>query len=348
MTLGLYLSRIFAGRILAVAFVLVTLGVSLEVIQFADRLVEVGGAGALLTYARLSAPAMLATVLPLAILLGGLTGFLALGIRSELTVMRASGLSLFSLLRRLLPLAILLGAINTVLVDRAPAWSAAALGAAFGGIVDVPAPEAGDRVMSRSGDQVVAARLDRPDGTALAPVTIFALDEEGTVRGRLQAARADFSDGRWRLSEISRVGQAGGLAEEDGIWRTRLTPADVRALASNGHVASAAEAAAALSGAAIATRSASYYRTRIWRARAAVAVPMVMILLSALAGFSMTRGGGLGLAALGGGMGFGFVAFDGMVASLGQIGILPAPLAALGPTLLAAGLGATVLLAKEG
>jgi len=347
-TLGLYLSRILAGRILAVAFVLVALGTSLEVIQFADRLVETGGAGALLTYARLSAPAMLATVLPLAILLGGLTGFLALGLRSELTVIRASGESLFGLLRRLLPLAVMLGALNNVLVDRAPAWSAAALGEAFGEIVDVPAAEAGDRVMSRAGGQVLVARLARPDGTALAPVTVFVLDEGGAVHGRLRADRAVFTGGQWQLADIRRFGHTAGLVSEGAIWRTRLVPGDVRALASGGHVASAAEAAAALSGTAIATRSAAYYRTRIWRARAAVAVPPVMILLSALAAFSMTRGGGLRLAVLGGTLGFCFVAFEGMVASLGQIGMLPAPMAALGPILLAAGAGASILLVKEG
>lgn len=148
MKLTLYLSRVIASHVLAAVLVLLVLGLSLDLIQAADELVEAGGAGALLHYAALRAPAMGAQILPLGVLIGGLLAFLSLGRRSELTVMRAAGQSVFRLLARLIPLALVLGVAQHLLVDRGVAWSERALADAFAGIADTPASVEGSRVAS--------------------------------------------------------------------------------------------------------------------------------------------------------------------------------------------------------
>lgn len=345
MTLARYLSRAIGWRVVAAGLVLLALALSLDLIKTADALVPAGGTLALVEYAALRAPAMGATILPLAVLVGAVTGFLALGRRGELTAMRAAGQPVFALLLRLGPLALVLGAAHHLLVAEGAAWSERALAARFGAAADAPVPEAGARVFGRLGGAVVVGRLARADGRALAPLTVYALDREGRVTGRVEAAHAYYDAGRWRLAEARRVGAVPDPATD---WESALTPADVRALASGERAAGAREAAEALAGGAVATRSRAYYRTRVARSHAAVAVPAVMLICAAFASFLGPRGaGGLGLAALGSVLGLGFVTVAGLLTSFGQVGLMPAWLAAWGPVALFASLAAWLLLMKE-
>jgi len=347
MTLALYLSRLVALRALAVAAVLMLLGLSLDLLQVADDLVAAAGADALVGYGVLRAPALAVTVLPLAVLLGGLWSFSALARRGELTIIRVSGLPVRALLVRLLPLALLLGAGQALLVDRGAAWSERALARVFGEAADIPAPAVGDRIAARVGDEVVVGKLARRDGTRLTAVTILELDDRGRLVGRLEAAEAAFADEGWRLEDIRRAGddapRTAGRA-----WSTPLTPATVRALAAGDAATSAAEAAQALAGRGVAIRSEAYYRWRIAHARAAVAAPAVMLLLAALAGFATGRNdSGLALAAVGFGLGLAFVAADGAFGAFGQIGVLSPAVAAYGPPALFAVAGLATLTAME-
>lgn len=345
MTLSRYLSAVMGLRILAAGALLLGLGVSLDLIRTGDALIRSGGSAALASYAALRAPALAATILPLAVLAGAMTGFLALGRRGELTAMRAAGQSAFGLLRRLLPLALALGAVHHLLVAEATAWSERVVAARFGAAADAPVPEIGARIAARVGGTVVVGRLARADGSALAPLTVFVLDAEGRIDTRIDAARARHDGDRWTLSEAQRTGT---VPQDAQGWATALTPADVRALATRERGAGAGEAAAALSGAAVATRSRAYYETRLAQSRAALAVPAVMLVCAAFAGFLAPRGpGGLGMAALGALVGFGFVTAKGVLVSLGQVGLVPAGAAAWGPVAVFAMLAVWLLLMRE-
>ena len=345
MTLARYLSGVLGVRILAAGLVLLALGLSLDLIKAADALIRTGGAGALVRYAALRAPAMGATILPLAVLVGGVVGFLTLGRRSELTVMRAAGQPVFALVLRLVPLAVALGIGHHLLVAEGAAWSERALADRFGAVAETPVPEPGARVMVRIDRAVVIGRLARHDGRALAPVTVYVLDPEGRITGRVEAAYARHDDGQWSLSEARRTGPLPGPA---GDWQSRLTPGDVRALATGARAASAAEAADALSGLAVATRSRAYYATRLAQSRAAFAVPALMLICAAFASFTAPRGpGGLGLTLLGTGIGLGFVTIEGLFSSFGKVALMPAGLAAWGPVVLFASLAAWLLLIRE-
>lgn len=324
MKLTLYLSKVLAGRIAAASVVFLILGLSLDLIRSADELVAYGGAEALGQYALLRVPAMAAQVLPLGVLLGGITSFLALGRRSELTVMRASGQSVFRLLIRLIPLAIVLGLAQHLLIDRGISWSERALAATFGGVADTPAAVEGANVTGRIGDAVVIGELGATDGTVIAPLMVYALDEDGQVTGRVETARATYGNGTWRMSDPHRIGEVPPSVAPDLLWPVRMSPGTVRALASGQATPTASEAAAALEGVVVPTRSRDYYRTRLAQSRAATLVPAVMLLCAAFASFHTARAGGMGLVAIGVVLGLGFVVVDGVFSSLGQIGILPA------------------------
>ena len=335
MRLAAYLSRVLGLRIVAAAAVLLALGLSLDLIKAADELIAVGGAGAILHYAALRAPAMAAQILPLAVLVGGITGFLALGRSSELTVMRAAGLSVYRLLLKLAPLALVLGLAQHMLTDEGTAWSERALADAFAGVVDSPVAAAGARLTGRIGNAVVIGELARQEGTEIAPLTIYALDAEGQVTGRIQAARALFDDGEWHLEQVRRIGETPDSAAPGLLWRMELDPTTARARASGAATATAREAAAALSGLIVATRSIPYYATRVARARSALLVPAVMLLCAAFASFKGARGpGGIGLPITGAVLGLGFVIADGLFGSFGQVGLVPAWVAAWVPSLL--------------
>lgn len=348
MKLTLYLSRVIASHVLAAVLVLLVLGLSLDLIQAADELVEAGGAGALLHYAALRAPAMGAQILPLGVLIGGLLAFLSLGRRSELTVMRAAGQSVFRLLARLIPLALVLGVAQHLLVDRGVAWSERALADAFAGIADTPASVEGSRVAGRVGNAVVIGRLADPKGTEIAPIMVYALDRQGQVTGRIEAEHAVWHEDGWQLTSSRRVGETPASDTPDTLWSMALEPNTVRALASGQATATARESAAALSGFVIPTRSTAYYQTRLARAGAAALSPAIMLLCAAFASFKGARGpGGLGLVAIGAVLGLGFVVVDGIFGSTGQIGLIPAWAAAWVPPALFGIAAGWILLMRE-
>ncbi|HKK35310.1 MAG TPA: LptF/LptG family permease [Paracoccaceae bacterium] len=346
MTLGLYLTRVLGLRILAFALGLLALALGLDLLRESRALAMLGGQEAMARYALLRLPALAPSVLPLAVLFGAASGFLALSARTELTVIRGAGVSAFGLLRRLIPLALALGALHALVTDRGVAWSERALAAAFGPAVDAPAPEAGDRIAVRLPGEVAVARLVSPDGTALRDVTIFALDEQGGLAGRLEAERAMHDGEGWRLEGVRRGGAE--TRETTVPWTTSLTPAAAADLAAGARAVTAAEALRALGGRAAATRGADYLAVQVQRVGAAAAAPAVMLTFAALGGFGAPRSTeGLRLAGLGGALGLAFLALDGMAASLGRIGSLPPVLAAWAPTAAAAAGGIWALLLAE-
>lgn len=348
MKLAAYLSRVIALRVLAAAGVLLALGLSLDLIRAADELIAVGGAGALLHYAALRAPALGAQILPLGVLIGALTAFLALARSSELTVMRAAGQSVFRLLLKLVPLAAALGILQYLLIDEGSAWSERALAARFAGIAETPVASEGARVTGRVGSTVIIGELAGDGGDRLAPLTVYALDAEGQVTGRLEAATATYRDGAWHLGQPRRLGEVPPSPSPDLLWSTPLDPGTARALASGAATATAREASAALSGMVVATRSTAYYQTRLARAWSALVIPGVMLLCAAFASFKGARGpGGLGLSVTGALLGMGFVVVDGLFGSFGQVGLIAAWMAAWVPAILFAVAAIWVLLLYE-
>lgn len=344
MTLALYLSRVLGIRVLAAGAVFLVLAVGLDLMQSGDVLVSRGGADAMARYALLRTPQLAATVFPVGVLVGAVSAFLTLGNRSELTVMRASGLSLRGMLMRLAPLALVMGLGYNLLADRAASWAGEAIAEAFPTLSESAPAEVGTPVRSRQPQEVVIGRLASPDGTALAPVSIYRLTPEGLIRDRVEAERAVYTDGAWRLSGAVTTGGQ----EPPRLWSTRLDPAAILRLARPRQGTTAAEAAEVLAGRSVGARSEAYYRTRIERARAAIAVPAVLIVVSAFAGFKISRSAaGLRLAALGTAAGLGYIAVDGLFASFGEVGILRPVVAAYAPTALVGLLGFWVLLMLE-
>lgn len=347
-TLAGYLSRVFLGRILAATAVLTLLGLSLDLIKAATSLIEERGAAALALYAGLRTVQIASTMLPTGILIGATLTFFSLANRSEIVVLRATGQSVFGLLRLLLPLAIAFGLVHHLLGDRPVAWAEARLIEAFPIALEAPAPGATvwSRLKTGHNTEILRARLGSRDGDTLDGVTLWFLDDRGRIESRLEATRAEFVDGAWHLADVQHTGTDERTAKL--IWETPLTPRAVRRLAARQTMISASDARAVMAGLAIGSRGESYYATRVARSYAAFAVPAVMILLGAQAGFALRRAGhGYRTAALGLALGLIYVAANGIMGSLGEAGAIAPLWAAAVPTVVFALVGAWALMLRE-
>ena len=337
MTFVLYLSRVVGFRILAVCLCLIVLGIGVDLIRTAPDLLEFGGGKAVATYALLRVPAMLATTLPIATLIGALLAMLSLGQNSEMPIIRSAGVSTQRFLLWLGPLAVLLGAIHFLTVDRGIVWSNNALGAAFGKIANVDVPEIGNVIAVRDGNRVLFGRLASLDGKALAPFTSFILDADGNVTERMSAKVATYDDRAWLLGDIQRATFEGTENPPETLsdyrLQSTLTPKLVLDLSSKAKAVDSRHAAAVIAKQAIATRGSAYYLMQIKRSYVAWVIPFVMLLIGMLGGYKLPRNPrGLYAAGIGFVIGIFFVGVDGLFTSLGRLGIIPTDFAAYSPS----------------
>lgn len=327
MRLRYYLAKQVALTILGSGGVLMILALGLDLMDTATDLLDLGGWRTLADYALLRLPLIAITVLPIAVLTGGAIAFFALAARSELVVLRASGLNTLRLLRMLLPLAILFGLGYGLLSDRVAGMAERALLESFPGLVGTPT----DRTFwARAPQEIVRIGRASPTGTELTSVSIFPLDADGVILGRTDAAIARFQDGRWELAGPVTITDIGGgrRTVAEAPWETRLRPADVVTLAARPQFVGANNAAAVLAGIAYGARGAAFYETRLWRGYAAATVPAIMLVFAATAGFGLNRSGGRVWFAVGGvATGFLFIAADGFLLSLGASGAMDPRLA---------------------
>ncbi|MEM8787935.1 MAG: LptF/LptG family permease [Pseudomonadota bacterium] len=346
--LGIYLSQVVIGRVIGAGLILIVLGLSIDLIKSATDVMAEGGAVALLSYAAFRAPQVAATTFPIAVLMGATLAFLTLGARSELTVIRGAGQSIFNILIMLIPCALALGIVYNLLTDRLAAWSEVQLNAVFPQTVDRPG--VGEEIWSRSAlaqpgaimlrSEVLRARLGAEDGSRLTDLSLWQLDGEGRILRRSEAAEAVFQDGAWQLTG----GDAGGGAN----WLTQLTPAAVMELAAGRIAVSASDAREALAGRATPTRGTAFYTTRIARSYSALIIPGVMMMLAAIAGFGLARaGGGPRNAIIGVALGLLYIAGDAIFASLGEVGAMGAIWASAAPSLFFAVVALWALLVLE-
>ncbi len=337
MTLLFYVTRVVGLRVLAVCLCLLILGIGVDLIKTAPELLEFGGGQAVAKYAIFRVPAMLATTLPIATLIGALLAMLSLGQNSELAIIRAAGVSTQRLLLWLTPLALILGGLHYLSVDRGIIWSNNALGATFGKIADVDVPEIGRVIAVRDGNRILYGKLASLDGVELAPFVSFALDSDGNITQRTSAVTADYADGVWTLDTVERltVGDAEGqpIKLPQYALKSALTPELVLDLASKAKAVDSRHAAAVLAKQAIATRGKAYYAMQISRSYAAWVIPFVMLLIGMLGSYKLPRSmEGLGAAGLGFVIGIFYIGTDGLFTSLGQLGIVPVEFAAYTPS----------------
>ncbi|MGP4123161.1 MAG: LPS export ABC transporter permease LptG [Sodalis sp. (in: enterobacteria)] len=203
------------------------------IIKFVEQLRKVGqggysapGAG---LFTLLSVPKDIEIFFPMAALLGALLGLGSLATHSEMVVMQASGFSRLQVASAVMKTAIPL-VLLTMAIDEwvAPASEKIAHSyrtqAIYGGsILSIQ-----NRVWAKDGNDFIF--IERVvGGNELAGLNIYHFDEAQRLQSLRYAARAIFSNGNWRLSQVDESDLTNGKQITSqkaltGKWKTNLTP----------------------------------------------------------------------------------------------------------------------------
>ncbi len=237
-TLPIYIGRRFLTAIIA-TFVMCSALIFL--IDFVELLRQAGKYGSvsvplLLWLTLLRLPAYTEFLLAFAVLVGSIATLLMLSRKSELSVMRAGGMSAWQFLRPGMFVAFVLGVLFVTLFNPIAAFSrelAETLFAdAFGREGNVLRSKSGEswlRQNGRDGQSIITAAHAANRGLTLTGVTVFAYDQKGQFSERIDAARADLKDGYWLLTDAWVAGTLVGPQKYDSyVLSTYLTPERVQ------------------------------------------------------------------------------------------------------------------------
>ena len=208
-TLSLYIGRKFLTAIIATFAVCSLL---IFMIDFVELLRQAGKYGSVsapvlvwLTLLRL--PAYTEFLLAFAVLVGSISTLLVLSRKSELSVMRAGGMSVWQFLRPGLIVAFLLGTFFVTIFNPIAALARAEaerlFADAFGREGNVLRSKSGTwlRQNGEDGQSIITAAHAANRGLTLTGVTVFSYNQSGRFSERIDAAQADLKNGYWLLRD---------------------------------------------------------------------------------------------------------------------------------------------------
>jgi len=352
-----YVGRQFLVRAIGLLVFFVIVLQMLDLLNRSAEIMAPDGAGwrSLIDYAALKSPQIASQFTPFAALLSIVFTLSMLNLRSEITVMRAAGMSIH---RVLFPIGIVCAGIagahfvlhELFVVDASEKlayWEANQYA------VDLP-PDTGTRTdvrLAYENEFIHAGSAARiGEDVWLNNVTINQLSATGLVEGETAARAARYQRGEWRLFDVRSfaVGNLTIRREASREWPTSLDPELLFALSVNPDRTRLVEL----------RRKIAQLRQDGADARAATtsflarfskpAASLVMPLLGAIAGFGVGRQGAqLQRAVVGAGLGFSYFVAENMMLALGKLGAAPAILGAFFPFALYIVVGFAILLAME-
>jgi lipopolysaccharide export system permease protein len=233
-TLRRYLSNRFLLAILG-TFVLCSLLIFMidmvEMLRQSSKYGKVAfGKLAWITLLRL--PAYTEFLLAFAVLVGSIGALLMLSRKSELTVMRAGGMSAWQFLLPGVTVAAIIGVIAVVgynpMAAAARAEGERLFAQVFGRDANLLRSESGGswlRQDGADGQSVISALAASQRGLTLTGVTVFTFDAVGKFSERIDADRAELKEGYWKLDKgwVARVGREPEKFETF-LLSTYLTP----------------------------------------------------------------------------------------------------------------------------
>ena len=182
--------------------------------------------------ALLRLPAYTEILLPFCVLVGAIGALLLLSRKSELTVMRAAGMSAWQFVRPGMTVALLIGIGSVALYNPLAAWargeSERRFAEAFGREASVLRSEGGGawlRQDGADGPSVLTAASASPNGRNLKIVMFLQFDRQGRFLERVDGKSATLSDGHWVIDNavVTRVAKEPELHDEY-LVSTWLTP----------------------------------------------------------------------------------------------------------------------------
>lgn len=363
--LTFYIGKMFAVRIIAVLAMLVLVLMMLDLLSRTGDILAYAGNGEaeLLQYASLRMPQLVKRFLPYSVLLATIITLATLNQNSEVTAMKAAGLSAHQILAPLLLVAVVVAgasfAFNERVVTRATATLKAWERVDYGPIPTDP--DIRTNVYFNDGNDVLMARELTGQGadTVLTGVTFYERDDTGMIARQITGSRATWfgrgaGEGEgpgWLLEdpEIFSVATAQTAVSDGPLLVAPGTTLDQVALrrvdADAETLAQLADSIAALKAAG---RRTAELEGRWWAKISGPLSAILMPLLGAVAGFGLARSGNLFIrAVIGMALGFAYFVVENAALAMGSFGGYPPLLAAWSPFVLFFLVGETVLIRTE-
>lgn len=355
--LNFYAGRMFLLRFLFLLALFVILLQMLDLLNRTDDLMAVEGSGvsSVFRYISLQAPQIVSQFTPFAALLAAVATLAGLTRTSEITVMRAAGLSVHRILFPVGAVSLLIALAHFVFNETVAVRAAGKLDywVASGYALD-PGPESETRtgVRIRFDDEfVTAASVARSgDSVLLTGVVIYGFDQEGLVARITSVGAARYADGVWHLygvRELDALTLESGYGDRS-VWETDLVPEFLFALDPEPDRTSLATLVSRAGQPDREKTASGVLMTSLLGRFSRPAATLVMPLLGAIAGFGVQRHGMLLVRATGGAaLGFLYFVVENLALALGKLGVLPAFLGAFFPLALFMVVGYAILLAME-
>lgn len=357
-TLRRYIARRF---LVAIVGTLSLCGVLIFMIDIVELLRQAGKFGRVPTLdiawmALLRLPAYTEILLPFCVLVGSIGTLLMLNRKSELAVMRASGMSAWQFIRPGLVVAFLFGVFAVVAYNPLAAWargeSERLFAQAFGREATVLRSDGSGAWLRQDGNDgasVLNAGSATDKGLTLTSVMFLQFDKQGHFVERIDGPRATLRDGFWQIESatVSRIGREPETFETYNV-STYLTPDRVADALGAAMTVSVWELPGLIEVAEKAGLSASRFRVQYEMLLARPILLTAMVLLAATVSLRSFRSGGIQTMVITGMIGgFGFFLLSEISRQAGSSGLAPAALAVWVPVIVTCCASTTVLMHQE-
>lgn len=307
----------------------------------------------------LRSPSLILLLSPFVFLFGGIAAFVALNRSSELTAMRAAGVSAWRFIAPSAVLAFVSGLLVVLVLNPLAAGLSARFEVERARLMQSYLADAPKEVWLRQGDDrglvvIHAKSRDLQDNRVrLRAVSLFiyqkGADGRLQFRRRIEAAEAVLRAGFWNLRDVREAAAGQSAVRSDSLSiRSTLTSQGALDRFTSPEAVTFWNLPKAIQETELAGFSARPLRLRLHQLTATPVLFAAMAILAAAASLRLTRQGGLALA-VGGGAAAGFLIFffNQISVALASADILPAVLGAWAPPLLAVLSGVAVLCYTE-
>lgn len=356
-TLARYMVKMHLSRFFGILIGLTVVLQMLDLLATADRIMAADGATwvSIVSYVSMRAPQLISQFAPFAALLATLLTLATLNQSSEVTIMKASGLSAHRILLPLGIASLLIGVTHfifneTIVTDAnrdLQYWEDNDYA------VDLPAnANLAGRTWVREGNSIVLVESVSTvrNRVILDRVSIFERDELGRVQAMVKADFAWFQNNGWTLHEVRRFDANSHLLSVTPSveWLIPTRPERFLALNVKADQVSFLELWQSMQRLEAEGLPTGRLMASFLQKIAAPASTLLMPLLAAVAAFGVSRGGGLVIRLVFGmALGFSFFVADNFMLAMGEFGVAPPFLAAWAPFFLFLLVGYTVIFYTE-
>ncbi|MCB1514423.1 MAG: LPS export ABC transporter permease LptG [Hyphomicrobiaceae bacterium] len=356
--LARYIGRTFLVAIVATFSICALLVFMIDMIELLRLSGKYGNVPllTLLGLAALRLPTYTEFLLSFTVLVGAIAALMHLSRRSELTIMRASGMSVWQFLRPGMAVAFGLGLFSMTLYNPLAAASRTqaelAYAEVFGrdsNLLDTGTSGTWLRQNGADGQSVMNAGAASERGLSLKAVTAIVFDDKGIFKERVDARSARLMNGYWRLEEtlVARPGEP-AQRYDTYLLSTYLTPERATEALSSAYATSFWDLPNLIEDAEKASLQTNTFRIQYELLLARPLLCVAMVLLAATVSLKSFRSGGIQTMVVAGMIGgFGFFLLAEISRQLGLAGLAPAWAAAWLPVSLAMFLSLTVLMHQE-